>query len=98
VESFSKERLEEERQKHPGEADAGALFDALRAQLLAADDVPEGTLEELARARAAAIAAAVTAPGGLDPARVKLEDPATVKRAKRGTELVASELTLSAGD
>jgi len=98
VESFSKERLEEERQKHPGEADAGALFDALRAQLLAADDVPERTLEELARARAAAIAAAVTAPGGLDPSRVKVDDPSTVKRAKRGSELVASELTLSAGD
>jgi hypothetical protein len=78
--------------------DAAGFYDALRSQLLAAEAVPESALEELSRARATAIAAALTAPGGLDPARVKILDPAPVKRKKQGSELVASEMTLAAGD
>ena len=78
--------------------DAAGFYDALRSQLLAAEDVPQSTLDELARARGATISAALTAPGGLDASRVKLLDPAPVKRKKQGSELVASEMTLSAGD
>jgi hypothetical protein len=96
-EAFSAERLEAERQKFPPD-DAAGLFDALRSQLLAAEDVPQRVLDDLARARAAAILAALTAPGGLEASRVKLLDPAAVKRKKQGSELVASEMTLSAGD
>ena len=97
AQTFSAERLEAERLKFPPENAAG-FFDAIRSQLLAAEDVPQSVLEELARARAASIAAAISAPGGLDPSRVKLLDPSPVKRKKRGSELVASEMTLSAGD
>jgi uncharacterized protein involved in outer membrane biogenesis len=78
--------------------DAAGFYDALRSQLLAAEDITQADLGELARARAAAISAALTAPGGLDAARVKLGEPAPVKRKKQGSELVASEMTLSAGD
>ncbi len=95
-ETFSPERLEGERQKFP--ADAAGFYDALRSQLLAADDVSQSALDDLARARSAAIVAAITAPGGLDASRVKILDPATVKRKKQGSELVPSEMTLTAGD
>jgi hypothetical protein len=81
-----------------GTFDAAGFYDALRAQLLAAEPVDDAMLEELARARGAAIATALTTPGGLDPSRVKVVDPAPVKRKKRGSDLVASEMTLSAGD
>jgi uncharacterized protein involved in outer membrane biogenesis len=97
AESFSPERLEAERQKFTPETQAG-LHDALRSQLLEAQDVPKSDLEDLARARATAIATALTGTGGLDASRVKVQDPAPVKRKKQGSELVASELTLSAGD
>ena len=63
-----------------------------------ADDVSQSALDDLARARSAAIVAAIAAPGGLDAARVKILDPATVKRKKQGSELVPSEMTLTAGD
>jgi hypothetical protein len=96
-ETFSRERLEAERQKYPKEA-AADLYDALRSQLLAAEEVQDSVLNDLARARGLAIVAALTAPGGLDASRVKLLDPSPVKRKKQGSELVASEMTLSAGD
>lgn len=78
--------------------DAAGFYDSLRAQLLAADEVTQSTLDDLARARATAIVAALTAPGGLDISRVLIKNPAPVKRKKQGSELVASEMTLSAGD
>jgi len=78
--------------------DAAGFFDALRSQLLAADDVPQSALRDLASTRASAIVAALTAPGGLESSRVTTLEPAPVKRKKRGSELVASELALSAGD
>jgi len=107
AETFTPERLEEERQRFMPAASAGpskdvfdaaGFYDALRSQLLAAEEVPESTLAELARARATAIVAALTAPGGLDISRVLIENPAPVKRKKQGSDLVASELALSAGD
>ncbi len=84
---------------HPKDAfDAAGFYDALRAQLLAAENVGEAELEDLSRARAGAIVAALTAPGGLDASRVKALDPAPVKRKKQGSDLVASEMSMSARD
>ncbi len=77
---------------------AGGFYDSLRAQLLDAEAVGTDDLMALAGTRAAAIVAALTAPGGLDPSRVKAGEPKPVTRKKRGSDLVASEMTLSAGD
>ena len=82
----------------PGTFDAAGFYDALRGQLLDADAVGEDELKSLATARAAAIVAALGRTPGLDPARIRSKDPAPVKRKKRGSDLVASEMTLSAGD
>ncbi len=103
TESFSKERLDTVRAKFTPPAPAGAFdaagfYDDLRVELLAAEPVGDAQLGELARARAAAIVAALTAEGGVDPAKVKASDPSPVKRKKQGSDLVASEMTLSAGD
>ncbi len=95
-ETFSPEGLEAERQKFL--SDAPGFFDSLRSQLMAADDVSQAALDDLARARATAIVAALTGPGGLETSRVTIADPAPVKRKKQGSELVPSEMTLSAGD
>ncbi len=78
--------------------DAAGFYDSLRAQLLDAEAVGEDDLKALARDRAAAIVAALTAPGGLDATRVKAGDPKPVSRKKRGSDLVSSELAMSAGD
>jgi uncharacterized protein involved in outer membrane biogenesis len=109
VETFSNEQLEAKRQEFvarppgaPSEAqptfDAPAFYESVRTQLQGAVPVSAGDLADLARSRAAAIQAALTAPGGLDPARVTLGDPAPVKRRKGGSDLVASEMTLTAKD
>jgi hypothetical protein len=78
--------------------DAAAFYERLREELLDAEEVGEADLEALARERAAAIAAALTAPGGLDPSRVAMAEPSPVKRKKQGSNLVASEMTVTAGD
>ncbi len=78
--------------------DAAAFYDALRKELLEAEKVGQSDLDALARARAGAIAAALTAPGGLEAARVKTLDPTPVKRKKQGSDLVASEMTMTAKD
>jgi hypothetical protein len=78
--------------------DAAAFYESLRKQLLEAEKVDESDLAALARARADAIAAALTALGGLDPTRVRVLDPARVKRKKQGSDFVASEMTMKAND
>jgi hypothetical protein len=78
--------------------DAAGFYDALRAQLLEAENVSQEELEDLARARAAAIVGALTASGGVDHSKAKAVDTAPVKRKKQGSDLVASEMVLSAGD
>lgn len=103
VETFSKEKLEAKRQEFklapPRETfDAPAFYENVRAQLLEAEPVALGDLSELAKSRAAAIAAVLTAPGGIDASRVTIGDPAPVKRKKQGSELIASEMTMSAKD
>ena len=55
-------------------------------------------LSALATTRAQAIAAALTSPGGLDPARVQVTDPSPVKRKKQGSDLVPSEMAMTAQD
>jgi hypothetical protein len=82
----------------PPSFDAGGFYDAIRAQLLAAEPVGQGDLVDLAAARAAAIVGILTAPGALDASRVKPLDPSPIKRKKQGSELVASEMTLTAKD
>jgi len=82
----------------PGSFDAAGFYDALRAQLLEAEAVDATELAELARARAAAIAGALTAQGGLEASRVTTKDTAPVSRKKQGSDLVASQMTMSASD
>jgi uncharacterized protein involved in outer membrane biogenesis len=78
--------------------DAAAFYESLRKELLDAETIADTDLQALARARAEAIAAALSAPGGLDPSRVKVLDPAPVKRKKQGSDLVASEMMMNAKD
>jgi outer membrane protein OmpA-like peptidoglycan-associated protein len=81
----------------PATFDAAAFYDALRTRLLAAQKVDDADLAALGRARAQAIASALTASGAVEPSRVQTLDPAPVKRKKKAdTGLVASEMTLTA--
>jgi hypothetical protein len=99
VETFSPDRLETERGKFTAATfDAAGFYDALRAQLLEHETVGAPELTALGHARAAAIAGALTAPGGLDATRVTAKDPAPVSRKKRGADLVASQMAMSAND
>ena len=45
-----------------------------------------------------AIASALTAPGGLEPSRVAVTDPAPARRKKAGSDMVVSEMTMKAQD
>jgi hypothetical protein len=100
AQTFSAEKLSAARlQFSVDEGTSGASFyEALRAQLLEAEPVGLEDLTSLAGARAQSIAGALTAPGGLDPARVRITDPSPVKRKKQGSDLVPSEMTMTAGD
>lgn len=77
---------------------AAGFYDSLRSQLLGAVEVDPADLSGLAGARAQAIVAALTGAEGLEPLRVKAIETAPVKRKKQGSDLVASEMTLSADD
>jgi hypothetical protein len=100
AETFTPEKLEAERlQFGLTEAPSPALFyEGLQRELMEAERVEPADLSALAAARAQAIAAALTAPGGLDPGRVAVVDSAPVKRKKQGSDLVASEMTMTAED
>jgi len=101
AEAFTREGLVAERAKFQPQGtpfDAAGFYDAVRAQLLQDESIGEPDLVALAQARAAAVIGALTAPGGLDPAAVTQAAPAPVKRKKQGSDLVASEMTLSAKD
>ena len=76
-------------------ATSGASFhETLQRDLLEAEAVGPQDLSALASARAQAIAAALTAAGGLDASRVRVTDPSAVKRKKQGSDLVPSEMTM----
>jgi len=100
AESFSPERLETERLQFAaaGAVSGASFYEGLQARLIEAETVGPEDLSALATARAQAIADALTAPGRLDPARVKATDPSPVKRKKQGSDLVPSEMTMTAED
>ncbi len=105
VEQFSAEALQAERQRFtPAPAaeaptppfDAAGFYEALRAKLMAAQQISQPELAALAAARAASIMAALTGSGAVESVRVTASDPVPVKRKKAGSARVASEMTMSA--
>ncbi|HSE46742.1 MAG TPA: DUF748 domain-containing protein, partial [Gemmatimonadales bacterium] len=80
----------------PGSLDAPAFYQEVRARLLALQPVTPDELKQLAQQRASAVAAALTASGTVDSSRVKVTDPAPVKRKKQGSSRVASEMAMDA--
>jgi hypothetical protein len=95
AERFGAEALEAERAAFP---DPPAFCESLRAKLLAAQPVSGEDLEALARARAESIVAGLTAAGALEAGRVAIKDPVEAKRKKKGSDRIASELSMEAGD
>lgn len=95
AEGFGAEALEAERAAFP---DPPAFYESLRAKLLAAQPASGEDLKALARARAESIVAGLCASGALDAARVGIKDPAEAKRKKKGSDRIASELSMEAGD
>ncbi len=79
----------------PATFDAQGFYDAIRAQLLAAQSVSSDDLRSLGRARAAAIASVLTSAGTLAPERVTVLDPAETRK-KPGSQQVESEMKLAA--
>jgi hypothetical protein len=75
---------------------AEGFYESLRARLLSAQSIGQADLTALAAARSTKIVAALTAGGAFDETRVKVMDPATAKRQKKGSTRVASELAMSA--
>ncbi len=82
----------------PAEFDAAGFYEALRAKLLDAETVTDAELAALGTARADTIRSALGASGTLDAGRVKALDPTPVKRKKAGSDRIASEMMLSAGE
>jgi uncharacterized protein involved in outer membrane biogenesis len=74
--------------------DGDGFYDEIRAQLVAAQAVSPDDLRALARARAAAIASALTTGGALQATRVRALDP-TEAKGKPGSQQVRSEMKLS---
>ncbi len=74
--------------------DAGGFYDELRAQIVAAQPISSDDLRALGRARATAIASALTSTGTLQATRLKALDPIEAKR-KPGSQEVRSEMKLS---
>ena len=77
---------------------AGPILGAAILWIQYFDLVEPTELAELARGRAAAIVGALMAPGGLEASRVKTKDAAPVSRKKQGSDLVASQMTMTAAD
>jgi uncharacterized protein DUF748 len=80
----------------PGSLDAPAFYMEVRARLLALQTVTPEELNQLAKDRAKAIAAALTASGTVDSTRVTLTDPSPVKKKKQGSSRVPSEMAMDA--
>lgn len=98
TETFSAEKLETVRLQLATATTGASFHETLQRELLEAEAVGPQDLSALATARAQAIAAALTAAGGLDAARVRVTDPSPVKRKKQGSDLVPSEMTMKAED
>lgn len=71
-----------------------AFYDEIRNQLVAAQTISSDELQALGRARAAAIASALTSSGTLQVTRLETLDPTEAKR-KPGSQQVRSEMKLS---
>ncbi|HEY7027599.1 MAG TPA: DUF748 domain-containing protein [Gemmatimonadales bacterium] len=80
----------------PGSLDAPAFYMEVRSRLLALQTVTPDELKQLAKDRANAIAAALTASGTVDSTRVTVADPAPVKKKKQGSSRVPSEMAMDA--
>jgi hypothetical protein len=74
--------------------DGGGFYDEIRTQIVAAQTISADELRALGRARATAIAAALTTNGTLQATRLKALDPTEAKR-KPGSQQVRSEMKLS---
>lgn len=74
--------------------DGNGFYDAIRAQLVEAQAITADDLRALGKARAAAIAAALTTGGTLTPDRVRALDPAESKKSVPAK--VTAEMKLSA--
>ncbi len=94
AETFSPEKLETVRLQLSAATSGASFHETLQRDLLEAEAVGPQDLSALASARAQAIAAALTAAGGLDASRVRVTDPSAVKRKKQGSDLVPSEMTM----
>jgi uncharacterized protein involved in outer membrane biogenesis len=75
--------------------DGDGFYDEIRTQLVVAQTITSDELRALARARAAAIASALTAGGTLEATRLIALEPIEAKR-KPGSQQVRSEMKLSA--
>ncbi|HSE68882.1 MAG TPA: hypothetical protein VLB12_17945 [Gemmatimonadales bacterium] len=80
----------------PGSLDAPAFYIEVRTRLLALQTVTPEELKQLAKDRANAIAAALTASGTVDSTRVTVADPAPIKKKKQGSSRVPSEMAMDA--
>jgi hypothetical protein len=74
--------------------DAAGYYEEMRAALLAAQSVGPDDLAALARERAEAIVAALTAEGALDVSRVTSSEVEEVKKKKAGQEMVPCQLEM----
>jgi uncharacterized protein involved in outer membrane biogenesis len=74
--------------------DGDAFYDEIRKQLVAAQTISSDELRALGRARAAAIASALTSSGTLQATRLKALEPTEAKR-RPGSQQVRSEMKLS---
>src|SRR5258708_36111193 len=74
--------------------DGGRFYDEIRTQIVTAQTISSDELRALGRARATAIAAALTTSGTLQATRLKALDPTEAKR-KPGSLQVRSEMKLS---
>jgi hypothetical protein len=78
--------------------DSAAFYESLRARLLEAQTVSDDDLSELGTARAASMRTALLAGGAVTADRVTLSPPTAAKRRRAGSDRIASEMTMGAGD
>ena len=78
--------------------DASGFYESLRQKLLDAQQVAPAELARLGAARADTILAVLTKAGIGEAARIKNLEPAAVKRSKKGSSRIASEMKMSGGD
>ena len=78
--------------------DASGFYESLRQKLLDAQEVTAGDLSKLGAARAETILAVLTKAGTVDASRIKNAEPAAVKRSKKNSSRIASEMKMSGGD